>query len=91
MKLNKYISTLALLASIPFFVKALMLFRMINGTNRDGDGIGLYFLGLEINDRVPYGQIPLYLAAFLVMGLLLIALSTLIYSKSKKWYAKLHF
>jgi hypothetical protein len=40
--------------------------------NTDGEGIGVYFLGLEINDWVMLQEIPFYVAAFfgLVMVLL---------------------
>ncbi|MDR0140212.1 hypothetical protein RFW18_20845 [Metabacillus idriensis] len=36
------------------------------GTNVDGDGIGVHFLGLEINDRVPEANIPTYAIGFFV-------------------------
>ncbi|KAA0547101.1 hypothetical protein FZW96_14075 [Bacillus sp. BGMRC 2118] len=44
------------------------------GTNVDGDGIGVYFLGQEINDRVPEENIPTYSIGFLISGLLAILL-----------------
>lgn len=40
------------------------------GTNVDGDGIGVYFLGLEINDRVPESNIPGYAIGFFISGLI---------------------
>ncbi|MCM3666197.1 hypothetical protein M3204_17395 [Mesobacillus subterraneus] len=36
------------------------------GTNVDGDGIGVHFLGFEINDRVPEASIPSYAIGFFV-------------------------
>ncbi|MFD1019264.1 hypothetical protein [Thalassobacillus hwangdonensis] len=38
------------------------------GTDVDGDGIGVYFLGAEINDRVPESKIPHYAIQFYVAG-----------------------
>lgn len=34
------------------------------GTNVDGDGIGVYFLGFEINDSVQEESIPSYAVGF---------------------------
>lgn len=47
------------------------------GTNVDGDGIGVHFLGIEINDRVPEGNIPTYAIGFFVASIitLLIAIA----------------
>ncbi|MFT4414285.1 hypothetical protein ACLM5H_10550 [Fredinandcohnia humi] len=39
------------------------------GTNVDGEGIGVYFLGFEVNDRVPEGNIPLYAKGFFISSL----------------------
>jgi hypothetical protein len=36
------------------------------GTDVDGDGIGLTFLGLEINDRIPEANIPNYAIGFFI-------------------------
>ncbi|SFK34005.1 hypothetical protein SAMN04487936_111121 [Halobacillus dabanensis] len=61
-------------------IAALMLFKAVGlftvGTNVDGDGIGIHFLGMEINDRVPETEIPMYATQFLMYGstTLLIAL-----------------
>lgn len=84
MRLFKYISVIAIIASIPFFLKAFALFNIINNANRDGDGIGLYFLGLEINDRLRYEQIPSYSGTFLVIGLLLVVCSIVMYVRTRK-------
>jgi hypothetical protein len=40
------------------------------GSDVDGDGIGIYFWGLEINDRVPEESIPTYAIVFLVVSLI---------------------
>jgi hypothetical protein len=39
------------------------------GTNVDGDGIGIHFLGLEINDRVPEESIPKYAIGFFIASI----------------------
>ncbi|MEM5015347.1 hypothetical protein WKH31_03555 [Metabacillus indicus] len=52
------------------FITVLMVNKGIDlwslGTNVDGDGIGVHFLGLEINDRVPEANIPTYAMGFFV-------------------------
>ncbi|WP_042148314.1 hypothetical protein [Paucisalibacillus sp. EB02] len=40
------------------------------GTNVDGDGIGVYFLGVEINDRVPEEGISSYAVGFFISSFL---------------------
>ncbi|MFC4323176.1 hypothetical protein [Litchfieldia salsa] len=70
---------------IVFIFLALITVLMVNkgidlwslGTNVDGDGIGVHFLGLEINDRVPEANIPSYAIGFFVASFitLLIALT----------------
>jgi hypothetical protein len=63
------------------FISVLMVNKGLNlwslGTNVDGAGIGVYFLGLEINDRVPEANIPTYAIGFFVASFitLLIALA----------------
>ena len=57
---------------------ALIIVLMVNkgldlwslGTNVDGDGIGVHFLGLEINDRVPEANIPTYAIGFFVASVI---------------------
>ncbi|MGM7702799.1 hypothetical protein ACSVDE_13805 [Pseudalkalibacillus sp. Hm43] len=39
------------------------------GTNVDGQGIGVYFLFFEINDRVPENDIPAYAYGFFLSSL----------------------
>ncbi|WLR51944.1 hypothetical protein LC040_03265 [Bacillus tianshenii] len=36
------------------------------GTDVDGDGIGVHFMGLEINDTVPEHLIPKYATGFFI-------------------------
>lgn len=50
--------------TILFLNKGLELWSL--GTNVDGDGIGIYFLGLEINDRVFESNIPKYAVGFFI-------------------------
>jgi len=45
------------------------------GTNVDGNGIGVYFLGLEINDRVLEANIPNYAIGFFIAGLCTLLMS----------------
>lgn len=56
------------------FIAVLMVNKGLDlwslGTNVDGDGIGIHFLGLEINDRVPEATIPTYAIGFFVASLL---------------------
>lgn len=63
---------------------ALKLYYVLYNEVKDGDGIGLYFLGIEINDKLPYGQIPLYLWSFLTIGVLLIISSIFLILRAKR-------
>ncbi|MFD1738622.1 hypothetical protein ACFSCX_19040 [Bacillus salitolerans] len=45
------------------------------GTSVDGDGIGVYFLGFEINERVPEESIPSYAVGFFISSFLVIIAS----------------
>jgi hypothetical protein len=73
-------SIILLLFSLAFIYKAVSLLSIV----KDGDGIGLYFLGLEINDKLPYEQIPKYSWSFLLLGLLFIFISIGLSLKSLK-------
>ncbi|KKI88457.1 hypothetical protein WQ54_31545 [Bacillus sp. SA1-12] len=63
---------------IVFTFLALISFLMVNkglelwslGTNVDGDGVGIYFLGQEINDKVPKASIPTYAIGFFIASLI---------------------
>lgn len=79
MKFSKRVlSIFLMLTSIPFILKSVSLFNTI----KDGDGIGLYFLGIEFNDKLRFEQIPKYAWGFLIIGLSLILISWVIYLKS---------
>lgn len=58
------------------------------GTNVDGDGIGIYFLVFEINDRVLTADIRKYAICFFVTSVLAILVSFFliggIFIKSRK-------
>lgn len=60
------------------------------GANVDGNGMGVYFLGMEINDKVPEGNIPSYAIGFFIAALctLLLAIipfgNILFHSESKR-------
>jgi hypothetical protein len=45
------------------------------GTNVDGDGIGVHFLGLEIDDRVSEESIPSYAIGFFVTSAITLLLT----------------
>ncbi|RZT23469.1 hypothetical protein [Fictibacillus sp. BK138] len=49
--------------------------RAIGAESIDGDGIGVYFLGMEISDRVPTADIPTYANSFLGTGVILLLLA----------------
>ncbi|OCA90373.1 hypothetical protein A8F94_00295 [Bacillus sp. FJAT-27225] len=61
------------------FITVLMVNKGVDlwslGTNVDGDGIGVYFLGLEINDRVPEANIPSYAIGFFVASFITLFIS----------------
>jgi hypothetical protein len=56
------------------FISILMIIKGIDlwslGTNVDGNGIGIHFLGLELNDRVPEISIPKYAIGFFITSIL---------------------
>ncbi|MFZ3130621.1 MAG: hypothetical protein WA125_05825 [Desulfosporosinus sp.] len=79
----RFTAIILFLITIPFFTKALDLYNRFYNEVRDGDGMGLYFYGFEINDKVPYGQIPFYLWSFLAIGILLIILSVILFIRTK--------
>jgi len=60
-----------------FLVGALFTYKGINlylsyFNFIDGDGIGIYFLGFEINDKVPIGYVPIYATSITILGIMLI-------------------
>lgn len=65
--LRWFISLVFILVSVMLFLKGLELWSL--GTDVDGHGIGVYFLGLEINDRVSEKIIPAYSIGFFITSL----------------------
>ena len=77
----KYFSIIIFSISVYLLFKAVSLFNF----QRDGDGIGIYIFGLELNDRVLNEQVPKYSFSFLVIGLILVIISAIAYYKSKTY------
>ena len=65
--LRLLISLILIMLSVMLFTKGLELWSL--GTNVDGSGIGVYFLGLEINDRVSEKIIPVYSIGFFIASM----------------------
>lgn len=80
----RFIAMIIFVISIPFILKALDLYNRFYNEVRDGDGIGLYFLGIEINDKLPYGQIPIYLWSFFIIGILLMVFAVILFIRAKR-------
>jgi hypothetical protein len=49
--------------------------RAIGADDVDGNGIGVYFLGMEINDKVQSADIPSYANGFLGTGAIFLLLA----------------
>lgn len=68
-----------LVASVLILFGILMLNKGLDlwslGTDVDGDGIGVFFLGFEINDKVPEGDIPSYAIGFFISSLVALIVS----------------
>lgn len=68
---------------VVFFEKGMSLLGEVNGV--DGGGIGISILGMEINDRVPEGQIIYYSIGFIVMGITLFCTAfTMVFNSIRK-------
>jgi len=80
----KFIAMIICVISIPFILKALDLYNRFYNEVRDGDGIGLYFFGIEIIDKLPYGQIPIYLWSFFTIGILLMVFAVILFLRAKR-------
>ncbi len=52
------------------------------GTTVDGDGIGIHFLGLELNDSVPEASIPNYAIGFFNSSILAISIALALVRKT---------
>ncbi|MET3729233.1 hypothetical protein ABID52_002814 [Fictibacillus halophilus] len=48
-------------------------------TKVDGDGIGVYFLGIEINESVPSVDIPSYANGFMGSGVIFLILAVCLF------------
>ncbi|WP_246943322.1 hypothetical protein [Bacillus pinisoli] len=59
---------LLLILTVLLFLKGVQLWTF--GTNVDGGGVGIYFLGLEINDHVKEASIPNYALSFAGAGII---------------------
>ncbi|MBT2687221.1 hypothetical protein J7I93_03380 [Bacillus sp. ISL-47] len=63
-----------LLLSFLVFLTVTLAFKGLDlwslGTNVDGNGIGIHFMGIEMNDRVPEAIIPAYAIGFFAASLL---------------------
>ncbi|MBT2663228.1 hypothetical protein [Bacillus sp. ISL-45] len=70
-----------IIAVILFLFAALLFNKGLDlrslGTNVDGDGIGVYFFAIEINDRVPEERIPSYASGFFISSFLVFIISSL--------------
>jgi hypothetical protein len=58
------------------------------GTDVDGDGIGVYFLRFEINDRVPENSIPSYAIGFFISSLVAFIVSSALVRTNLKFRNK---
>ncbi|GAB7388378.1 hypothetical protein BSNK01_22150 [Bacillaceae bacterium] len=65
---RRIISIFLVFVSVLMFGEGFDLLSL--GTDVDGGGIGVHFLGLEINDKVPVESIPKYAIGFLVAGVI---------------------
>jgi hypothetical protein len=52
-------------------------------TNVDGNGIGIYFLGFEINDRVPEKSVPPYAIGFFAASITTMTIAIALIRKAK--------
>ena len=86
-KIRWLISIALLIFTVLLMSEGLQLWSY--GSEVDGDGIGVYFFGLEINDRVLEANIPSYAIGFFFGGLCTLILAIipivkiLLHSKSE--------
>jgi len=70
----------AIIRWIVFIFLIFIAFQLVNkglelrsfGTNIDGEGIGIHFLGLEINDRVSEENISTYAVGFFISSMIIL-------------------
>lgn len=69
------------IAVILFLFAAILFYKGLDlrslGTNVDGDGIGVYFFAMEINDRVPEEEIPFYAKGFFISSFVVFIISVI--------------
>ncbi|WBL16910.1 hypothetical protein [Sutcliffiella sp. NC1] len=65
-----------ILLAISLLIKGFNLLSV--GKSVDGDGIGVYFLFMEINDRVPVESIPAYAIGFFISSIVAFLLSAVL-------------
>ncbi|MBT2641881.1 hypothetical protein J7I80_06570 [Bacillus sp. ISL-41] len=70
------IAVILFLFAVLLFNKGLDLRSL--GTNVDGEGIGVYFYAMEINDRVPEEEIPSYANGFFISSFVVFIISILL-------------
>lgn len=73
--IRSIITIVLILFAVLLFNKGLELWSL--GTDVDGDGIGVHFFAMEINDRVPEESIPSYAIGFFISSFIAFALSML--------------
>ncbi|NMH71653.1 hypothetical protein HF078_01055 [Bacillus sp. RO2] len=79
LKIRWLVSIALVIFTFLFISKGLQLWSY--GSAVDGGGIGVYFLGLEINDRVIEVYIPIYAIGFFIAGLSTLLLSIINFTK----------
>ena len=72
-KIRWLVSLSLVILTILLLLKGLQLWTY--GSDVDGNGIGVYFLGLEINDRVSEANISTYAVGFFIAGLCTLLMS----------------
>lgn len=70
------IVAILILLAIALLAKGFNLLSV--GKNVDGDGIGVYFLFMEISDRVPVESIPAYAIGFFISSIVAFLLSAVL-------------
>jgi hypothetical protein len=78
-----------MIESTVYLFSSFKLTKIVSGLKagtyiKDGDGIGVYFMGLEVNDRVPWNEIYVYRDSFMKKGFLMLLLGVAIYAFHRK-------
>ncbi|MBC8059318.1 MAG: hypothetical protein H7Y18_01480 [Clostridiaceae bacterium] len=79
-KLFKCVSITFFGFSILYFIHYFKLDKIVNGLItgsyfKDGDGIGVYFIGFEINDRAQWDELYIYRDMFLSRAIIIMILA----------------